>query len=567
MKRGFECFDGSTSSTPTEKLNENKSLKAVTVTKRAKTTGIRGFLQTPFLSGFPSIEKETPGTFKKPTSRDVWPTSAQRKFEGLGLTTPSEELLTTLSLRIDSGPSSSSTYLTESQRSDALCMPAEPEDEDEDFVLFSQTEYVRGSQAACTPAHVAGAPSNPKQAASTAQRADMHGHDRVDEVPGTVYMDAAGDSQAHPSTLLPLHLSLAAEDDHEEEGQADSQPCILSLPDRHTIPAVSASRPALCTSDLNTAVTPELNAGCLAISSHQEDAVSNESISANPQATRMFNIFVPKSQQRYIIYIRHGESEYNRAVVEGKDFKDPMIFDPALTARGIAQAQELRSKLQQQLSAHGEALWVVSPLRRAIETFLQACPLLHNAAAPGLPSSSLRCSGGCSTSSGSAHPMSSASTSSRVVDNIPVVSHGGDSMIEGSGVGRSQAAISAAVSPLALRVELLPLISEFVTTAGDVGSSTSCLSEDFPMLSGPLSKIPEQWWYQAPKKANCAHLKELNSLEPKESRQKRVSELTRWLSSRPERFIIMIGHSSFWHEFRGRAEKRMNNGEMRCMRW
>ena len=51
------------------------------------------------------------------------------------------------------------------------------------------------------------------------------------------------------------------------------------------------------------------------------------------------------------------------------------------------------------------------------------------------------------------------------------------------------------------------------------------------------------------------------------SLQKRTSELARWLSSRPEKIIVMVGHCSFWHDFRGRTEKRMNNCEMRTMRW
>lgn len=29
----------------------------------------------------------------------------------------------------------------------------------------------------------------------------------------------------------------------------------------------------------------------------------------------------------------------------------------------------------------------------------------------------------------------------------------------------------------------------------------------------------------------------------------------------------MIGHCSFWHEFRGKTDKLMANGEMRCMNW
>ena len=44
-----------------------------------------------------------------------------------------------------------------------------------------------------------------------------------------------------------------------------------------------------------------------------------------------------------MILIRQGESEYNRAMVEGKDFKDPMIFDPALTAKGFVQVRNGRT--------------------------------------------------------------------------------------------------------------------------------------------------------------------------------------------------------------------------------
>ena len=35
--------------------------------------------------------------------------------------------------------------------------------------------------------------------------------------------------------------------------------------------------------------------------------------------------------------IRHGESEYNAATNAGKDFKDPQIFNPKLTEKGLRQ--------------------------------------------------------------------------------------------------------------------------------------------------------------------------------------------------------------------------------------
>lgn len=37
--------------------------------------------------------------------------------------------------------------------------------------------------------------------------------------------------------------------------------------------------------------------------------------------------------------MRHGESEYNAAVNLTRDFRDPQIFDPQLTAKGRAQAR------------------------------------------------------------------------------------------------------------------------------------------------------------------------------------------------------------------------------------
>ncbi len=129
-----------------------------------------------------------------------------------------------------------------------------------------------------------------------------------------------------------------------------------------------------------------------------------------------------------------------------------------------------------------------------------------------------------------------------------------------------------------------------------------------PQLARHLGKIPENWWFyaedpapsQQPSSAtaaaaaaaaasgrglkggggastssggggsgsrNCAIQKTIGSLEPKAHCQRRVTELGKWLSSRPEKFIVLIGHCSFWHEFRGKTEKKMANGEMRCLRF
>lgn len=79
----------------------------------------------------------------------------------------------------------------------------------------------------------------------------------------------------------------------------------------------------------------------------------------------------PSTQHLYIV--RHGESEYNAATAAaGTGWDDPLIFDAPLTARGRAQACELRNTLAA-LGLPADVCWVTSPLQRAIETLVLAC--------------------------------------------------------------------------------------------------------------------------------------------------------------------------------------------------
>lgn len=87
-----------------------------------------------------------------------------------------------------------------------------------------------------------------------------------------------------------------------------------------------------------------------------------------------------------------------------------------------------------------------------------------------------------------------------------------------------------------------------------------------PQVAHKLAQLPETWWYQEPRKPNCAASKTINSLESRAHQKQRVGEFARWLSKRPEKFVILIGHCSFWKEF-SRTSDPMKNGEMRRMRW
>jgi broad specificity phosphatase PhoE len=93
------------------------------------------------------------------------------------------------------------------------------------------------------------------------------------------------------------------------------------------------------------------------------------------------------TQLQVLVVIRHGESEFNAALQKGDGWIDPKLYDPSLTAKGCQQARHLRQKLlhemQKSSSLIGQnvnALWVTSPLRRCIQTFLLSCPLLPKTA-------------------------------------------------------------------------------------------------------------------------------------------------------------------------------------------
>ncbi len=49
--------------------------------------------------------------------------------------------------------------------------------------------------------------------------------------------------------------------------------------------------------------------------------------------------------------------------------------------------------------------------------------------------------------------------------------------------------------------------------------------------------------------------------------QARLGEFLNWLGARPEKFVVLVGHCSFWKSFLPPTHKRMANGEMLVMPW
>ncbi|MEW5317602.1 MAG: hypothetical protein WDW38_008886 [Sanguina aurantia] len=106
-----------------------------------------------------------------------------------------------------------------------------------------------------------------------------------------------------------------------------------------------------------------------------------------------------------------------------------------------------------------------------------------------------------------------------------------------------------------------------MATAGDVGRPKAALMSSFPQLAGPLSELNELWWYEGgtSKRRSCAITQVLGALEPRSSCQRRVNEFNRWISARPEKFIVCFGHCMFWEMFT--KEAKMKNCDVLVRYW
>ena len=154
------------------------------------------------------------------------------------------------------------------------------------------------------------------------------------------------------------------------------------------------------------------------------------------------------------------------------------------------QARELRSRLAQQLSTHGgggDVLWVISPLRRALQTFMEACPLLHppsgSGGTPTLPLASGSGGGGPTPRLSAAAASLSLSSpfftfASASTTTTPLLLEGPPPALINGAAAAGEAVRKVPV----IKVEILPLISEFLVTAGDVGSAASELAKEFPAV-------------------------------------------------------------------------------------
>lgn len=247
---------------------------------------------------------------------------------------------------------------------------------------------------------------------------------------------------------------------------------------------------------------------------------------------RMFPMFRRRDNLKKLYIVRHGESTYNAAMhARGSSWADPQIYDAQLTEKGRQQARALREQLTA-LNLPPDTLWLTSPLARAMQTFLLACPHAHL------------------LSKGSACDNASGSGSAGSFENSSSAPNGGGSsggqrppdvlvlhtITEKVGGGGSEeelpstppSCLGAFVRPIpvccAMRAVLPPVHTAApmhacraqVLTCGDIGHPASELRRQFPQLDQPLAALPELWWHSRPAKPNCALQQCFGSIETKD---------------------------------------------------
>lgn len=242
---------------------------------------------------------------------------------------------------------------------------------------------------------------------------------------------------------------------------------------------------------------------------------------------KMFPLFRRRDGCKRLYIVRHGESTCNAAMAaRGSGWADPQIFDAQLTDKGKQQARALRQELAK-LSLPPDTLWITSPLQRAMQTLLLACPHAHLLGEG---------SGGGHSASGSA-------------ENSSAVPNGGGGA--------------------APKVAVLHTITEKVITCGDIGHPASELRKLYPQLEWQLAGLPEMWWHCPPGKPNCALQKRFGSSESKDLVLSRIGAFRRWLQEQPEKVVVAVGHSSYWRHFeevcRGTKPTHMRNCEVRLI--
>lgn len=243
-----------------------------------------------------------------------------------------------------------------------------------------------------------------------------------------------------------------------------------------------------------------------------EGAVENKALQAAELSTCQQALFNGEFRlsatavRKTIIFVRHGESEYNKAIRQTG--KDPLIRDAPLTETGRLQAArarktltELREVVERRLPSSDQRRWalLVSPLRRALDTAAGVWP--------------------------EAFFQGAASADSTVAAD------GGSNV----------------------RLEIWPALRETISGMDDLGSSPRVLMENYPHLWPQLISLPDVWWtvpsdlQYLPADGDAmreVYMRDPDAFEDAEDAviHGRLQALARSLAQVPEELVVVVSH-------------------------
>jgi hypothetical protein len=115
-------------------------------------------------------------------------------------------------------------------------------------------------------------------------------------------------------------------------------------------------------------------------------------------------------------------------------------------------------------------------------------------------------------------------------------------------------------------LEVRPEAAEHLITSGDVGRPAHVLATAFPeVVPCCFEHLAEPWWFCPADKPNCALRGLLQSSESKEQLKRRIGAFRKWVCARPEREMVIFGHSTFFKYFTN-SGTRLKNCEVLTIR-
>jgi len=262
------------------------------------------------------------------------------------------------------------------------------------------------------------------------------------------------------------------------------------------------------------------------------------------------------SKIKTVYLIRHGQSTYNAFThsfwnwITLRCCFDPKIYDPSLSPKGEAQAKQLRQKLIRENYLSKIQLIVTSPLIRAIQTSLYGFPqasspsprILNPSRLSPLQEPLLEEKGDdikldtFSTTITQPSPSSTYSTFSGDEKSVAE---------EKSKLSKVDLKITT-TTPSSIPLLVNPLLHEITDTCGDIGSPPSELKKRFPALD-LTSLTTDHWWYHTSTEGPRVPVS-----EPVEHVDERIQGFCKFLLSRPEEQIAVVGHSKFFMRWTGK---------------